>query len=90
MIDIAIPSDNPMMVNNFLHAFLLTDDMIYNKYLDEMITFFSSDLNRYKIPASFLMGVIRSLQTGVNELKIYVKTDPTVCRNCLLNIKGRE
>src|SRR5665648_75068 len=71
--DGAIPSGNSMMASNFLHAFLLTEDMIYNKYLDEMITFFSSDLNRYKIQASFFMGVIRSLHAGVKELKIYVK-----------------
>jgi len=57
----------------FLRAFLLTENIIYKKYLDEMIAFFSNDLNRYKIHASFFMGVIRSLQTEVKELKIYVK-----------------
>jgi len=71
--DGAIPSGNSLMASNFLQAFRLTEDTIYKKYLDEMITFFSSDLNRYKIHASFFMGVIRSLQTGVKELKIYVK-----------------
>lgn len=71
--DGAIPSGNSMMANNFLLAFLYTEDMIYKKYLDEMITVFSNDLNRYKIHASFFMGVIRRLHSGVKELKIYVK-----------------
>lgn len=71
--DGAIPSGNSMMANNFLLAFLLTEDVIYKKYLDEMIGFFSNDLNHYKIHASFFMDVIRTLQTGTKELKIYVK-----------------
>ncbi len=71
--DGAIPSGNSMMANNFLFAFLLTEDVIYKKYLDEMIGFFSNDLNHYKIHASFFMGVIRTLQAGTKELKIYVK-----------------
>jgi uncharacterized protein YyaL (SSP411 family) len=71
--DGAIPSGNSMMANNFLLAYLLTEDMIYKKYLYEMITVFSNDLNRYKIHASYFMGVIRRLQSGTKELKIYVK-----------------
>lgn len=71
--DGAIPSGNSLMAYNLLNAFLFSEVIAYKKYLDKMVTFFSSDLNKYGIHASYFMQVIRRLQLGTKEVKIYVK-----------------
>ena len=70
--DGAIPSGNSLMAGNLLEAFLLTEDLHYKRTLDQLIACFSKDLNQYKIHSAYFMRVIRLLQSGTKELKIYV------------------
>jgi hypothetical protein len=71
--DGATPSGNSLMALNLLFAFIITEDVRYKRYLDDMVASFSADLNRYSIHASYFMSVIRKLKLGTKEVRIYVK-----------------
>lgn len=74
--DGAIPSGNSLMVQNMYHAFLLTQDEVYKKIVDEMIEYFGEQLNRYSMYAGFFVQTIRWIQTGVREVTITVPNQP--------------
>lgn len=91
--DGATPSGNSLMAFNLLFALIITEDVRYKRYLDDMVASLSADLNRYRIHASYFMSVIRKLQLGTKEVRIYVKDaeakERIVKSNSYLMLQGR-